>query len=48
MKRKSARREYAAQFYRKNRLAFAIALISSVLIAALNLWIASLVQQMID
>ena len=48
MKRKSARHEYAAQFYRKNRLSFAIALILSVLIAALNLWIAWLMQQMID
>ena len=48
MKRKSARQEYAAQFYRKNRLSFAIALISSVMIAALNLWVAWVVQQMID
>ena len=48
MKRKSVRREYAAQFYRNNRFSFGIALISSVLIAALNLWVAWVLQQMID
>ncbi len=41
-------RKYVSQFYKKNHAAFYIALLSSLLIAALNLWIAWVVQQMID
>ena len=41
---KARRKEYPAQFYKKNHAAFWIALLS----AALNLWIAWVMQQMID
>ncbi|MDO5002363.1 MAG: ABC transporter ATP-binding protein [Eubacteriales bacterium] len=44
----SPRSKYISRFYEKNRAAFVLALISSLLIAALNLWNAWLVQQMID
>ena len=47
-KRKAARKKYAAQFYKKNHISFLIALISTLLIAVLNLWIAWVMQQMID
>lgn len=47
-KRRTTRRQYTAQFYRKNHAAFMIAVLSSLLIAALNLWIAWVMQQMID
>lgn len=47
-KRGTTRRQYTAQFYRKNHAAFMIAVLSSLLIAALNLWIAWVMQQMID
>lgn len=45
---KKLRREYTAQFYRNNRAAFLTAVLSTLLIAALNLWIAWVMQQMID
>ena len=45
---RSRRKEYMAQFYKKNHASFLIALISTLLIAALNLWIAWAMQQMID
>ena len=45
---KNKRREYTAQFYKKNHIAFAAALLSSLLTAALNLYIAWVLQQMID
>lgn len=44
----TVRREYTAQFYKKNHAAFLFALLSSLLIAALNLWIAWVMQQLID
>lgn len=47
-KQSLVRRKYVSQFYKKNHAAFYIALLSSLLIAALNLWIAWVVQQMID
>ena len=37
-----------AQFYKKNHIAFAAALLSSLLTSALNLYIAWVLQQMID
>lgn len=46
--RKTVRRQYTSQFYRKNHAAFILAMLSSLLIAALNLWIAWVLQQMID
>lgn len=45
---KNKRREYTAQFYKKNHIAFAAALLSSLLTSALNLYIAWVLQQMID
>ena len=45
---KNKRREFTAQFYKKNHIAFAVALLSSLLTAALNLYIAWVLQQMID
>lgn len=45
---KNNRREYTAQFYKKNHIAFAAALLSSLLTSALNLYIAWVLQQMID
>lgn len=47
-KHKSASKKYIAQFYKKNHASFLIALISSLLTAALNLWIAWMLQQMVD
>ena len=47
-KSKTVRGEYTAQFYQKNHAAFLIALISTLLTAAMNLWISWLLQQMID
>lgn len=46
--RRTVRRKYMAQFYKKNHAAFFIALFSALLTAALNLWIAWVLQQMID
>lgn len=45
---KVKRKEYIAQFYKRNHAAFLLALLSTLLIAALNLWIAWVLQQMID
>ncbi len=45
---KTERRTYTAQFYRQNRFSFFLAALSTLLIAALNLLIAWVVQQMID
>ncbi len=45
---KAERKKYTAQFYKKNHATFAIALLSTLLTAALNLWIAWVMQQMID
>lgn len=47
-KQKAERKKYTAQFYKKNQTAFLITLLSTLLIAALNLWIAWVMQQMID
>lgn len=47
-KYRAQRKEYTAQFYKKNHAAFLIALLSALLSAALNLWIAWVMQQMID
>ena len=41
-------REFKAQFYRNNKLNFALAVLSALLTAALNLVIAWVLQQMID
>lgn len=40
--------EYIAQFYKRNHVPFLLTLISTILTAALNLWIAWIMQQMID
>lgn len=45
---KHKRKEYTVQFYKRNHVAFLIALTSALLISALNLWIAWIMQQMID
>ena len=47
-KDKARRKTYTAQFYQKNHAVFGMALLSDLLIAALNLWIAWVMQQMID
>ena len=47
-KLKAERKKYTAQFYIKNHTTFFIALFSALLTAALNLWIAWVMQQMID
>ena len=47
-KLKVERKKYTAQFYKKNHTTFLIALLSTLLIAVLNLWIAWVMQQMID
>lgn len=47
-KRKAERKKFTAQFYKKNHITFLIALLSTLLTAALNLWIAWVMQQMID
>ena len=46
--RKAERKKYTAQFYKKNKIPFLIALLSTLLTAALSLWIAWVMQQMID
>ena len=45
---RAASAEYRKQFYHKNHILFFVALIATVLIAALNLWITWVLQQMID
>lgn len=47
-KNKAERKKYTAQFYKRNHATFFIALLSTLLTAALNLWIAWVMQQMID
>lgn len=47
-KHKAERRKYTEQFYRKNHAAFFFALLSALLIATLNLWIAWVMQQIMD
>lgn len=47
-KLKAERKKYTAQFYQKNHTTFIIALLSTLLTATLNLWIAWIMQQMID
>ena len=47
-KRKSIGKNYTAQFYKENHASFLIALFSTLLTAALNLWTAWIMQQMID
>lgn len=47
-KRQAGRMKYTGQFYKKNHISYFIALLSTLLIAALNLWIAWVLQQMID
>ena len=46
--RRAVRRQYTSQFYRNNHAAFFVAVLSPLLIAALNLLIAWVLQQMID
>lgn len=45
---KSKRKQYQAQFYRKNKLRYFLAILSALLIASVNLGLAWLLQQMID
>lgn len=45
---KHKRRAYIARFYERNRTAFIIAILSTILTAAVNLWMAWILQQMID
>lgn len=45
---RARRREFTAQFYRGNRLRFALAALSTLLMALLNLALAWLLQQMLD
>lgn len=45
---KHKRKEYIAQFYKRNHAAFLLALISTLFSSALNLWVAWILQQMID
>lgn len=47
-KRQSTGKNYMAQFYKENHVSFLIALFSTLLTAALNLWMAWIMQQMID
>ena len=47
-KLKAERKKYTVQFYIKNHTTFFIALFSALLTAALNLWSAWVMQQMID
>ena len=47
-KYKTQRKKYTTQFYTKNHAAFVMALLSTLLTATLNLWIAWVMQQMID
>lgn len=47
-KHKAERRKYTASFYRKNHAAFFAALLSTLLTATLNLWIAWVMQQIMD
>lgn len=47
-KQKTERKKYTAQFYKKNYIAFLISLITTLLTAAINLWISWVLQQMID
>ena len=47
-KLKAERKKYTTQFYKKNHITFLIALFATLLTAALNLWIAWVMQQMID
>ncbi len=42
------RKAYTAQFYRKNKVSFVLAVLSAMLIGGLNLLLAWLMQQMID
>lgn len=48
MKRKTQRRELAAQFYRGNRLTFAVAAFAALTAGSLNLILSWLIQQLID
>lgn len=48
MKKNNLRRQYTAQFFRKNRLAFAIAVLSGLLTAFLNLALAWLIRELLD
>lgn len=45
---RNCRRQFTAQFYKKNKISFCVAALSSLSIGALNLGIAWLMQQMID
>lgn len=42
------RRQYTAQFYHRNRIAFGLAVLSGLLVAGINLALAWMIQQMID
>ena len=44
-KLKAERKKYTTQFYKKNHITFLIALFATLLTAALNLWIAWVMQQ---
>lgn len=45
---KTKRKEYTAQFYKGNHLRFLLALLATLLAAAQNLWIAWILQQLLD
>lgn len=48
MKKNELRRQYIAQFYRKNRLRFAVAVLSGLLTASVNLALAWLIREIMD
>ena len=48
MKHKPLKKELTAQFYRKNRLNFGIALLGALLSGSLNLIVSWIMQQLID
>lgn len=45
---KNKRREYTRQFYKGNHIPFLIALLATLLVAAQNLWITWILQQLLD
>lgn len=48
MKKNELRRQYISQFYRKNRLRFAVAVLSGLLTASVNLALAWLIREIMD
>lgn len=45
---KDRRSEYIAQFYEKNKATFVVSMLATLVTAAVNLWMAWLIQQIID